>query len=71
MSSYLVYSTFCRGVPVDDIAASEDILGEIILYNTLWGNIFVYYIMSALYFILFYIEKIQVRSALFRGPGLV
>ena len=35
---------------VNDIAASEDILGEIILYNTLSGNIFVYYIMSALYF---------------------
>ena len=31
---------------VDDIAASEDILGEIILYKT-----FVYFIMSALYFI--------------------
>ena len=35
---------------VNDIAASEDILGKIILYNTLSGNIFVYYIMSALYF---------------------
>ena len=35
---------------VNDIAASEDILGKIILYNTLLGNIFVYYIMSALYF---------------------
>ena len=35
---------------VNDIAASEDILGEIILYKTLSGNIFVYYIMSALYF---------------------
>ena len=36
---------------VDDIAASEDILGEIILYKTLRENIFVYFIMSALYFI--------------------
>ena len=36
---------------VDDIAASEDILGEIILYKTLSENIFVYFIMSALYFI--------------------
>ena len=36
---------------VDDIAASEDILGEIILYKTLSGNIFVYFIMSALYFL--------------------
>ena len=35
---------------VNDIAASEDILGEIILYKTLSGNIFVYFIMSALYF---------------------
>ena len=51
---------------VNDIAASKDILGEIILYNTLSRNIFVYYIISALYF-----EKVQVRSALFRAPGLV
>ena len=35
---------------VNDIATSEDILGEIILYKTLLGNIFVYFIMSALYF---------------------
>ena len=35
---------------VNDIAASEDILGDIILYKTLSGNIFVYFIMSALYF---------------------
>ena len=35
---------------VDDIETSEDILGEIILYKTLSGNIFVYFIMSALYF---------------------
>ena len=57
---------------VNDIAASEDILGKIILYNTLSGNIFVYYIMLALYFfILFYLERIQVRLALFRAPGLV
>ena len=35
---------------VNDIAASEDILGDIILYKTLSGNIFVYYIMSTLYF---------------------
>ena len=38
-------------VPVDDITTSEDILGEIILYKTLSGNIFVYFIMSTLYFI--------------------
>ena len=56
---------------VNDIAASEDILGEIILYKTLSGNIFVYFIMSALYFIILYFEWIQVRSALFRAPGLV
>ena len=36
---------------VNDIASSEDILGEIILYKTLSGNIFVYFVMSALYFI--------------------
>jgi hypothetical protein len=42
-------SSSLRG-SVNDIAASEDILGEIILYKTLSGNIFVYYIMSALYF---------------------
>ena len=35
---------------VNDIVASGDILGEIILYKTLSGNIFVYFIMSALYF---------------------
>ena len=34
---------------VDDIAASKDILGEIILYKPLQENIFVYFIMSALY----------------------
>ena len=34
---------------VDDIAASEDILGEIILYKTLRENIFIYFVMSALY----------------------
>ena len=34
---------------VDDIAASEDILGEIILYKTLRENIFVYFVMLALY----------------------
>ena len=56
---------------VNDIAASEDILGDIILYKTLSGNMFVYFIMSALYFILLYFERIQVRSALFRPPGLV
>ena len=39
---------------VNDIAASEDILGEIILYKTLSGNIFVYYIMLALYFIILF-----------------
>ena len=35
---------------VDDIAASEDILEEIILYKPLRKNIFVYFVMSALYF---------------------
>ena len=34
---------------VDDIAASEDILGDIILYKPLRANIFVYFVMSALY----------------------
>ena len=34
---------------VNDIAATEDILQEIILYKTLSENIFVYFIMSALY----------------------
>ena len=34
---------------IDDIAASEDILGEIILYKPLRENIFVYFVMSALY----------------------
>ena len=34
---------------VDDIAASEDILGEIILYKPHLENIFVYIVMSALY----------------------
>ena len=38
-----------REVHVDDIAASEDIPGEIILYKTLRENIFVYFIMWALY----------------------
>ena len=56
---------------VNDIAASEDILERLSCIKPFRQNIIVYYIMSALYFILFYIEKIQVRSALFRGPGLV
>ena len=34
---------------VDDIAASKDIIGKIILYKPLRENIFVYFIMSALY----------------------
>ena len=34
---------------VDDIVASKDILGEIILYKPHLGNIFVYIVMSALY----------------------
>ena len=33
---------------VDDIAASEDILGEIILYKPLLENIIVYYIVGSL-----------------------
>ena len=56
---------------VNDIAASEDILGEIILYKTLSGNIFAYFIMSALYLLIIYFERIQVRLALFRSSGLV
>ena len=40
-------SSSLRG-SVDDIAASEDILGEIISYKPLWENIFVYFIMSTL-----------------------
>ena len=47
---YIKRNTLGEG-RVNDIAASEDILGEIILYNTLSANIFVYFIMSALYFI--------------------
>ena len=34
---------------IDDIAASQDILGEIILYKPCLENIFVYFVMSALY----------------------
>ena len=34
---------------VDDIVALEDILGEIILYKPHLENIFVYFVMSALY----------------------
>ena len=34
---------------VDDIAASTDILGEIILYKPLRENIFVHFVMSTLY----------------------
>ena len=34
---------------VDDIAALEDILGEIILYKPLRENIVIYFVMSALY----------------------
>jgi hypothetical protein len=33
---------------VDDLAASEDILGEIILYKPLLKNIIVYYIVGSL-----------------------
>ena len=33
---------------VDDIATSEDILGEIILYKPLLENIIVYYIVGSL-----------------------
>ena len=35
-------------VNVDDIATSEDILGEIILYKPLLENIIVYYIVGSL-----------------------
>ena len=34
---------------VDDIAALEDIIGEIILYKPLRENILIYFVMSALY----------------------
>ena len=34
---------------VNDIAAMEDILGEIILYKTLSGNIFVYFNVGSLF----------------------
>ena len=44
-----IWEVFVEGIIVDDIAASEDILGEIILYKTLRENIFVYFIMSAIY----------------------
>jgi hypothetical protein len=37
-----------KNVPI--YGTSEDILGEIILYKPLRENIFVYFIMSALYF---------------------
>ena len=37
---------------VDDIAASEDILGEIILYKPHLENIFVYIVMLALYIVI-------------------
>ena len=37
---------------VDDIAASEDILGEIILYKSHFENIFVYIVMSTLYIVI-------------------
>ena len=37
---------------VDDIATSEDILGEIILYKPHLENIFVYIVMSALYIVI-------------------
>ena len=37
---------------VDDIAASKDILGEIILYKPHLENIFVYIVMSALYIVI-------------------
>ena len=37
---------------VDDIAALEDILGEIILYKPHLENIFVYIVMSALYIVI-------------------
>ena len=43
----LIYSK--AYIIVDDISASEDILGEIILYKPLRENIFVYFIISALY----------------------
>ena len=67
----MILQQFPMDTTANDIAASEDILGEIILYKTLSGNIFVYFIMLALYFILLYFERIQVRSTLFRAPGLV
>ena len=56
---------------VDDIATSEDILGEIILYKPL-REIYLYILLCRLFILLIiYFERIQVRSALFRAPGLV
>ena len=49
LDAFSVEEAPCGVPPVNDIVASEDILGEIILYKTLSGNIFVYFIMSALY----------------------
>ena len=37
---------------VDDIAALEDILRDIILYKPHMENIFVYFVMSALYIVI-------------------
>ena len=56
---------------VNDIAASEDILERLSCIKPFSGkyNCILYYVGSLFYII--YIEKIQVRSALFRGPGLV
>ena len=41
--------TWMKVTIVDDIAASKDILGEIILYKPLRENIFVYFIMLVVY----------------------
>ena len=56
---------------VNDIAASEDILERLSCIKPFRENIIVYYIMSALYFILFILKRCKSGRPCFRGPGLV
>ena len=59
------------GLYVDDIAALEDIVREIILYKP-FREIYLYILLCRLFILLIlYFERIQVKSALFRAPGLV
>ena len=44
---YCVYA-IVKFLFVDDIVASEDILGEIVLYKPLLENVIVYYIVGSL-----------------------